>query len=95
MLNKKKTDHEKQIAVKCWMSCNSFIHILNVLGLDKIEYLQQHENEDIYKKAYEIIESHFRDDEDQNVDDNALLPDSTSSHYTFGDVAAPANGFAL
>ncbi|XP_057306127.1 importin subunit alpha-7-like [Hydractinia symbiolongicarpus] len=71
------------------------VQVEECFGLDKIEYLQQHENEDIYKKAYEIIESHFREDEDQNVDDNALLPDSTSSHYTFGDVAAPANGFAL
>ena len=31
--------------------------------LDRIEYLQNHENEDIYRKAYEIIETYFRDDE--------------------------------
>lgn len=28
-------------------------------GLDKIELLQQHENEDIYKIAYEIVDNYF------------------------------------
>ena len=28
-------------------------------GLDKIEMLQSHENEDIYKLAYEIIDQFF------------------------------------
>ena len=29
------------------------------LGLDKIELLQSHENEEIYKMAYEIVDSYF------------------------------------
>ncbi|RWS25241.1 importin subunit alpha-3-like protein [Leptotrombidium deliense] len=40
-------------------------------GLDKIEQLQNHENEDIYKLAYEIIDQYFSDDNDE---DPSLMP---------------------
>lgn len=33
------------------------------LGLEKIENLQQHENEDIYKLAFEIIDQYFSGDD--------------------------------
>lgn len=71
------------------------IQVEECFGLDKIEYLQQHENEEIYRKAYEIIETYFRDDE--NNEDVNVLPDSTTGHYAFGTggIAAPENGFAL
>lgn len=64
-------------------------------GLDKIEYLQEHENEDIYKKAYDIIETYFRD-ADEEQEDNMIAPDSTTGNFAFGATAsAPANGFTL
>lgn len=34
-----------------------------VAGLEKIEQLQNHENEDIYKLAYEIIDQFFSSDD--------------------------------
>lgn len=37
--------------------------ILFLSGLEKIEVLQQHENEDIYKLAFEIIDQYFSGDD--------------------------------
>jgi len=37
-------------------------------GVDKIENLQNHENEEIYKLAYEIIVQYFRDETDQELE---------------------------
>lgn len=42
-------------------------------GLEKIENLQQHENEDIYKLAFEIIDQYF------SGDDVSFPPKSNSS----------------
>ena len=51
-----------------------------VSGLEKVEQLQNHENEDIYKLAYEIIDQFFSSDD-------VRLPWSTmvavSSHLSF------------
>ena len=41
-------------------------------GLDKIEFLQSHDNEEIYRKAFEIIEYYFSgEDEKPGIDQNA------------------------
>ena len=60
-------------------------------GLDKIESLQTHENEEIYQKALAIIENYFG----ENEDDSELAPESTNEGFTFnGETkeAAPTNG---
>jgi len=47
-------------------------------GVDKIENLQNHENEDIYKLAYEIIIQYFRDETDAELE-----PSQNEFQYRF------------
>lgn len=50
-------------------------------GLDKIEKLQQHQNEDIYKLAYTIIDSYFSA---EDAEDNSVAPLAGADAYQFG-----------
>ena len=49
-------------------------------GLSKIEDLQNHENVEIYKLAYDIIEQYFSDDV---ADDDAIQPTADESGFQF------------
>ncbi|GBF97449.1 importin alpha [Raphidocelis subcapitata] len=55
-------------------------------GLDKIEALQEHTNEELYEKAVSILENYFEceEGEDQN-----LAPQAGANAYAFGAAAAP------
>ncbi|XP_046676637.1 importin subunit alpha-3 [Homalodisca vitripennis] len=59
-------------------------------GLDKIEQLQNHENVDIYKLAYDIIEQYFSElEEDVN-----LAPQSSEGGFQFDpNTSIPSEGF--
>lgn len=62
-------------------------------GLEKIEQLQNHENEDIYKLAYEIIDQFFSSDDID--EDPSLVPESVQGG-TFGfnsSTNVPTEGF--
>lgn len=50
-------------------------------GLDKIEYLQSHENPEIYQRAFNLIEKYFgNEDTDTNIDPGV---DATNQQYQF------------
>lgn len=49
-------------------------------GLTKIEDLQNHENVEIYKLAYDIIEQYFSDDV---AEDEAIQPAATDENFQF------------
>lgn len=65
-------------------------------GLEKIEQLQTHNNDDIYNKAVKILETYFglEEEDDQNV---APAVDTQRSAYSFGapQAALPPGGFSF
>ncbi|KAJ6659633.1 hypothetical protein lerEdw1_018602 [Lerista edwardsae] len=61
-------------------------NVLIMAGLEKIEALQQHENEDIYKLAFEIIDQYFSGDDID--EDPSLIPETTQGGtYNFDPTA--------
>mmetsp|Transcript_16550 Transcript_16550/g.22970 ORF Transcript_16550/g.22970 Transcript_16550/m.22970 type:complete len:519 (-) Transcript_16550:531-2087(-) len=57
-------------------------------GLDKIEALQSHQNNDIYEKAVKILETYFAAEEDDTP-----AVDTTQHAYQFGNAQVPQGGF--
>lgn len=60
-------------------------------GLDKIEALQQHSNQEVYEKAVRILEVFFMADEEEEID--GVVPDSSGAQFGFGLNSAPDGGF--
>jgi hypothetical protein len=67
-------------------------HIEMASGLQHIYHLQNHDNADIYKKSYNIINKYYNDEEE---DDTGLEPavDNSTNSYAFNTPAVPQNGF--
>ena len=64
-------------------------------GVDVIEGLQLHENEDVYRKANTIIEKWFKA-ADEEEDSSMLAPAAGQYTYTFqATPAAPVSGFTF
>jgi len=63
-------------------------------GVDKIEQLQQHENEDVYHAALAIIDKYFGGEEEECTE---LAPEGTEDgQFEFGGAAAaPQDGFSF
>lgn len=62
-------------------------------GLDKIEFLQSHENQEIYQKAFDLIEHYFGVEEE----DASLAPqvDQSQGQFIFQQQEGPMEGFQL
>lgn len=60
-------------------------------GLDKIEQLQQHSNQDVYEKAVRILEVFFVIDEEEEID--GVVPENSGNQFGFGVAAMPDGGF--
>uniref|UniRef100_A0AAG5CZX7 Importin subunit alpha n=1 Tax=Anopheles atroparvus TaxID=41427 RepID=A0AAG5CZX7_ANOAO len=59
-------------------------------GLDKLEFLQSHQNNDIYEKAFSIIQKFFSNDDE----DLAVAPSTENNQFQFGaDQSVPMDGF--
>jgi len=74
------------------------VQLEECFGLDKIEFLQQHENEEVYRKAYQIIETYFRDDDPEVDQEIAPQTSADGQHFEFvpnDNLSAPAGGFML
>lgn len=66
---------------------------LFLLGLDKLEFLQGHENQEIYQKAFDLIERYFNsEDEDPSL---APAVDLQQQQFLFQQCEAPMEGFQL
>uniref|UniRef100_A0A674MZC1 Importin subunit alpha n=1 Tax=Takifugu rubripes TaxID=31033 RepID=A0A674MZC1_TAKRU len=62
-------------------------------GLDKIEFLQSHDNQEIYQKAFDLIEHYFGvEDEDSSI---APQVDQANQQFLFPQQEAPMEGFQL
>ncbi|CAG8724320.1 18001_t:CDS:2, partial [Acaulospora morrowiae] len=67
------------------------LYIEEAGGMEKIHNLQIHDNIEIYKKAYNIIDKYFAEDEDAAI---APEMDMNSGHFVFqSDVSLPHSGF--
>ncbi|KAL4624715.1 importin subunit alpha-5 isoform X1 [Arapaima gigas] len=68
-------------------------YIEEAYGLDKMEFLQGHENQEIYQKAFDLIERYFSPDDEDPV----LAPpvDLQQQQFLFSQCDAPMDGFQL
>ncbi|KAM6184552.1 importin subunit alpha-6 isoform 1-T1 [Rhynchocyon petersi] len=76
------------------MGLNPYCAVIEeAYGLDKIEFLQSHENQEIYQKAFDLIEHYFGVEEE----DPSIIPqvDENQQQFVFQQQEAPMEGFQL
>ncbi|KAI3403301.1 SRP1 [Candida oxycetoniae] len=60
------------------------LYIEEAGGMEKIFECQNNANEKIYQKAYNIIEKYFNDEDDDNIDDANIVPETYNNAFNFG-----------
>lgn len=84
---------EKYSFIRISTDVQQIFFLFFILGLDKIEFLQSHENQEIYQKAFDLIEHYFgTEDEDSSI---APQVDLSQQQYIFQQCEAPMEGFQL
>lgn len=73
---------------------NLCLMIEEVGGLDKLENLQNHENEEIYKKAFSIIDTYFSNNDEAETE---LAPKEVDGalEFTSSQPKGPDGGFSF
>ncbi|XP_069462743.1 importin subunit alpha-6 [Ambystoma mexicanum] len=68
-------------------------HIEEAYGLDQIEFLQSHENQEIYQKAFSLIERYFSTEQE----DSTIVPDvdEKEQQFIFEHSDTPMEGYRL
>ncbi|KAF5385252.1 hypothetical protein D9615_001452 [Tricholomella constricta] len=64
-------------------------------GMITIHNLQQHDNLEIYKKAFNIMDKYFPDEDDNDAAIGTANVDATGAFAFHSDVAAPQGGFSF
>jgi len=64
-------------------------------GMVTIHNLQSHDNLDIYKKAFNIMDKYFPDEEDVDAAISAPAVDASGAYAFHSDISAPQGGFSF
>ena len=88
---------EKQLGTVGLAGGNMYAEFIDEAGgLDKIEFLQTHKNNDIYEKSIKILETYFGLEEDFEQQQLAPAIEEGQTAYSFGQppaTGAPTGGF--
>lgn len=77
----------------CLIPSHVITYLIALLGLDKLEFLQGHENQEIFQKAFDLVERYFNsEDEDPSL---APAVDLQQQQFLFQQCEAPMEGFQL
>eukprot|EP01041_Mallomonas_annulata_P011890 gene11890-24914_t len=60
-------------------------------GIEKLENLQEHENQEVYERAVRIIETYFNGEEEEGESENVVPTGSSNTSFSFGIASQPSD----